>query len=236
MAEIYWEDTPVRVIVGGEPQTLDDVYLVERIIAEVGEENLVAGPRGEDGAAGRDGVDGRTIHPTDGRPSDEVGEDGDLAFDPATSTVYGPKDSGAWPAGVSLVGPRGETGDRGEQGERGETGATGERGAQGDPGPGLPRGGETGQLAAKASSSDHDVEWIAAPAVDADAGVSSLRRLGAGAREAAPGATALHVVHAGDDADTARPAGAAVVLWIVDEGITPRALAAGDLVAEQETP
>ena len=43
----------------------------------------------------------------------------------AANTLFGPKANGAWPSGVSLVGPTGATG---AQGILGATGATGEAG------------------------------------------------------------------------------------------------------------
>lgn len=82
--------------------------------------------------------------PTDGKsvlngavdPTTE-GVDGDFYINTATWTIFGPKASGVWPAGVSLVGPTGATGPQGEQGiqgiqgVQGETGATGPAGADG---------------------------------------------------------------------------------------------------------
>lgn len=48
-------------------------------------------------------------------------------------------------------GPEGPQGPQGEQGEQGE---------QGDPGVGVPVGGTTGQVLAKASNADYDTLWI----------------------------------------------------------------------------
>jgi hypothetical protein len=48
---------------------------------------------------------------------------------------------------------------QGPQGDQGEPGADGEDGAEGPAGPGLAPGGTTGQVAVKASDTDHDVEW-----------------------------------------------------------------------------
>src|SRR4051812_21149746 len=56
---------------------------------------------------------GHTILSTTGAPSNSVGSDGDLAYDAAASIIYGPKASGAWPAGVSLKGTKGDTGAAG---------------------------------------------------------------------------------------------------------------------------
>lgn len=36
----------------------------------------------------------------------------------------------------------------------------GDTGPQGDPGPGVPAGGTTGQVLAKASDDDYDTEWV----------------------------------------------------------------------------
>lgn len=47
----------------------------------------------------------------------------------------------------------------------GETGETGPKGDRGDPGPGVPSGGTTGQMLAKASGADYDTRWTDAPAV-----------------------------------------------------------------------
>lgn len=46
---------------------------------------------------------------------------------------------------ASLVGPQGEPGEKGDPG---------------DPGEGVPAGGSTGQVLAKASATDHDTEWV----------------------------------------------------------------------------
>lgn len=58
MADIYYEDTPVRVVVAGTPQTLTASYIAAEIVDQVGEENLVVGPQGDPGPAGRDGAPG----------------------------------------------------------------------------------------------------------------------------------------------------------------------------------
>lgn len=75
-------------------------------------------------------------------------------------------------------GPKGDTGATGPQGPKGDTGATGPagptgpagadgapgatgpKGDQGDPGQGVPVGGTTGQVLAKASATDYDTEWV----------------------------------------------------------------------------
>lgn len=40
-------------------------------------------------------------------PGSSIGEDGDFYIQTNPYTIYGPKDSGSWPAGISLVGPTG---------------------------------------------------------------------------------------------------------------------------------
>ncbi|HST42230.1 MAG TPA: hypothetical protein VLK58_22110 [Conexibacter sp.] len=61
MADVIYQDTPVRVIVDGVAQALDDSHLAGVIVEQVGVENLVGppGPAGETGPAGRDGAAGR---------------------------------------------------------------------------------------------------------------------------------------------------------------------------------
>lgn len=56
-------------------------------------------------------------------------------------------------AGLLVPGPSGPKGERGEQGD---PGAPGEQGA---PGPGVARGGSTGQALVKGSDSDYDTRW-----------------------------------------------------------------------------
>jgi hypothetical protein len=67
---------------------------------------------------------------------------------------------------VGPTGPKGDTGATGPQGPKGDTGdtgpagPTGATGPQGDPGVGVPTGGTTGQVLAKASDDDYDTEWV----------------------------------------------------------------------------
>ncbi|MEO1208300.1 MAG: hypothetical protein AAFX78_02040 [Cyanobacteria bacterium J06638_20] len=91
----------------------------------------VNGADGAPGADGADGADGRTILNSSGVPSSGLGADGDFYLDTSTNILYGPKTSGAWGSGISLVGP---------QGPAGANGADGSQGLQGDPGPAGPQG------------------------------------------------------------------------------------------------
>jgi hypothetical protein len=81
-----------------------------------------AGPAGNDGAQGPQGIQGQqglpgaagsnglsilngTVDPANG-----TGADGEFYINTAASTLFGPKASGVWPAGVSLAGPQGPAG------------------------------------------------------------------------------------------------------------------------------
>lgn len=114
-----------------------------------------AGAAGATGATGAAGADGRTVLNGTIAPVDAQGTDGDFYIDTTTSTIYGPKAAGVWPAGVSLVGPAGATGavgadgatgPTGPAGPMGATGATGAAGVDGATGPAGPAGatGATG--------------------------------------------------------------------------------------------
>lgn len=63
--------------------------------------------------SGTNGTNGNTILSTTGAPASGTGNNGDFAIDTAAGLIYGPKAAGAWPAGVSIVGPTGATGATG---------------------------------------------------------------------------------------------------------------------------
>ena len=67
------------------------------------------------------------------------------------NTIYGPKASGAWPAGVALTGAVGATG---------ATGAAGTNGTNGADGAGVAAGGITYQVLQKISGADFDTGWV----------------------------------------------------------------------------
>ncbi len=90
-----------------------------------------AGPAGSDGVAGATGTNGKTVANGTTDPASSTGVDGDFYINTATNMLFGPKASGAWPTGVSLVGPTGATGSTGAAGAQGLTGATGAQGIQG---------------------------------------------------------------------------------------------------------
>lgn len=80
---------------------------------------------GPAGSPGEDGIDGATILSGSGVPTNLVGADGDFYIDLAAYDFYGPKAAGAWPAGISLIGPQGDPGTPGAPGGDGEDGAPG---------------------------------------------------------------------------------------------------------------
>lgn len=88
----------------------------------------IQGVAGATGATGPAGADGKTLLNGMVDPTAGIGVDGDFYTNTATSTFFGPKAAGAWPAGVSIVGPAGATGATGPTGPTGATGATGPAG------------------------------------------------------------------------------------------------------------
>jgi hypothetical protein len=113
-----------------------------------------AGPQGSTGAtgaAGAAGADGRTLLSGTSAPSSGTGANGDFFINTTASIIYGPKAGGAWPTGVSMVGPTGATGATGPTGPSGPTGPTGTQGAAGATGATGPQGakGDTGDTGAQ---------------------------------------------------------------------------------------
>lgn len=108
------------------------------------------GPQGPTGATGPAGATGAT------GPAGPTGATG-------ATGPQGPQGE-TGPAGPT--GPQGPTGATGPQGPQGDTGATGPAGPTGATGPqgpageGVPVGGTTGQVLAKATDDDYDTEWV----------------------------------------------------------------------------
>jgi hypothetical protein len=73
------------------------------------------GTNGTNGTNGSPGTDGKTVLYGTVVPTTE-GVDGDFYIRTTTNYIYGPKASGTWPAGTSLVGPTGATGATGSGG------------------------------------------------------------------------------------------------------------------------
>jgi hypothetical protein len=109
------------------------------------------GLNGLNGKDGRDGKDGKTLWNGTSDPENSWGTPGDMFINATTKTLFGPKNlDGTWPAGVSMVGPKGD------QGLIGLTGATGPQGPGGS-GPAGPTGatgptGPTGPTGAAGAS------------------------------------------------------------------------------------
>jgi hypothetical protein len=68
------------------------------------------GAKGDTGEQGPAGTNGRTILSGTGAPSSGLGSNGDYYIDTASNYIYGPKTTGAWGSGVSLIGPTGPAG------------------------------------------------------------------------------------------------------------------------------
>ena len=65
---------------------------------------------GSTGAKGDTGAAGNTVRYGTTNPVSSTGVDGDFYINITTNTMFGPKVSGTWPVGVSLIGPQGPTG------------------------------------------------------------------------------------------------------------------------------
>jgi hypothetical protein len=70
------------------------------------------------GPAGNNGTNGNTVLYGTAAPTTE-GNNGDFYIRTSTNYIYGPKASGTWPAGTSLVGPQGNAGSAGAAGTNG---------------------------------------------------------------------------------------------------------------------
>jgi hypothetical protein len=92
----------------------------------------LTGATGLSGKDGIDGKDGKTLWNGVIDPESTWGAPGDVFINSATQTLFGPKNlDGTWPAGVSMVGPKGDQGLTGLTGAQGPIGLTGLTGAQG---------------------------------------------------------------------------------------------------------
>lgn len=68
------------------------------------------GATGSTGATGANGTNGATINSGIVAPDASIGANGDYYLNTTTYLFYGPKVGGAWPAPVSLKGPKGDPG------------------------------------------------------------------------------------------------------------------------------
>lgn len=114
------------------------------------------GPAGPTGATGPQGPQGpQGIQGIQGPP----GADGDDGAD-GPQGPEGPEGPQG-PQGIQgIQGPPGDDGATGATGATGPPGADGADGADGAPGVGVPTGGSTGQVLAKATNTDYDTEWV----------------------------------------------------------------------------
>ena len=94
--------------------------------------NGLTGAAGLPGKDGTDGKDGKTLWNGVKDPESTLGAPGDMFINSVTKTLFGPKNlDGTWPAGVSMVGPKGDQGLTGLTGAQGPVGAAGAAGAAG---------------------------------------------------------------------------------------------------------
>lgn len=105
------------------------------------------GPQGEMGFTGPRGLQG---------PQGDKGDKGDIGL----TGPRGDKGEQGDKGDKGDTGPVGPQGPKGDKGDTGDTGPRGPQGIQGEPGVGVPAGGTTGQVLAKASDTDRDTEWI----------------------------------------------------------------------------
>ncbi len=121
------------------------------------------GPQGTAGTNGTNGTNGNTLLSGTTDPSNSIGNNGDYYINLSTYALFGPKTSGTWGTGVSLIG------DTGPTGPQGTTGATGANGTVGATGPGVVAGGTAGQVLSKIDAADYNTQWINPPATGAPA-------------------------------------------------------------------
>jgi hypothetical protein len=77
--------------------------------------SLPQGPPGQQGATGATGSNGSTVLHGTSDPT-TIGNNGDFYINMVSHTLFGPKATGSWPSGVSLVGPQGAAGSNGTNG------------------------------------------------------------------------------------------------------------------------
>ena len=93
------------------------------------------GITGATGATGPAGANGSTIGYGTTAPTTSTGNNGDFYINTSTDFIYGPKANGAWPTGISLIGPQGAMGAPGANGntiDYGTTAPTATTGNNGD--------------------------------------------------------------------------------------------------------
>jgi hypothetical protein len=119
------------VALGGSFESVEVITLDNEVVTIQVLEQGPPGPQGPPGAPsfiagppGPQGEHGNTVLSGPDDPMTDEGDDGDFYINTTTNVIFGPKETIGWGAGVSLVGPKGDTG------------ATGAQGVPGTPGPG----------------------------------------------------------------------------------------------------
>jgi len=92
----------------------------------------LVGTNGTNGSPGANGTNGNTVLNGNTAPSNGTGNNGDFFLNTATNYIYGPKASGTWPGGVSIIGATGSQGIAGNNGTNGSNGAAGTNGTNGN--------------------------------------------------------------------------------------------------------
>jgi integrin beta 8 len=108
--------------------TATNTYFGPKTAGAWGAGTSLIGPAGADGADGTNGIDGQdgnTILSGNTDPNNTQGKDGDIYINTATNTYFGPKTTGVWSAGTSLIGPAGADGTNGINGTNGVDGQDG---------------------------------------------------------------------------------------------------------------
>jgi hypothetical protein len=77
---------------------------------------LLVGPTGTAGTNGTNGINGLNVLNGTSDPTSGIGVNGEFYINTLSNKIFGPKTSGAWPAGISLVGPTGAGGTNGFNG------------------------------------------------------------------------------------------------------------------------
>lgn len=122
------------------------------------------GPQGPAGPQGEQGIQG---------PQGEPGQQGIQGVKGDTGDA-GPQGLQGPAGSDGAQGPQGLQGPQGDQGPQGLQGIQGPAGNDGADGAGVPAGGTTGQVLAKASNADLDTEWVT-PSAGGGGGMVSVR-------------------------------------------------------------
>lgn len=112
----------------------------------------VQGEKGEQGIQGQVGPQGEKGEPF---IYEDFTEEQLLALKGPQGDIGQPGPQGE----IGATGPIGPQGPQGEQGMQGIQGPAGSQGIQGPAGPGIPSGGNTGQIVIKNSEEDYDTKW-----------------------------------------------------------------------------